>query len=748
MPISEYVLQFINKTNRTIFLTGKAGTGKTTLLHKILSLTYKNTIVAAPTGIAALNAKGITLHSLFQLPFGIYIPDNKSVIEVENQNYVTPSTLIQQIKLHTNKRKLIRSLELLIIDEVSMLRADTLDMIDGILKNIRNSSLPFGGLQVLFIGDLLQLPPVVKPQEWDILQQYYKGIYFFHSKVIEQNPPLYLELEKIYRQSDNVFISILNNLRNNKITEEDIQELDKYVKPKFKSNQKDGYITLTTHNLQADKINAEAFKKIIAPEFVYSAEIIDDFPENIYPIEQNLVLKVGTQVMFVKNDLNPEKRYYNGKIGEVIFLSEKEIKVQLENGEIIDVDKYAWENVRYISNPKNNEITTEVLGTFVQYPLRMAWAITVHKSQGLTFDKAILDIGKVFAPGQAYVALSRLRSLDGLVLHSPMFNNGLSTSEDVIQFSQNKEDVKTLKTKLLQSEKDFLQKEIIQTFSWKEITEKWRKHCATYLHESPNGLKSNYKKWAENQKEKYEEIFVFSEKFVKQLQNIFQSENPNFSFILERFEKAKAYFFPVLKEIAYQTMKNFILVSQQKKGKSFSEELSELLENQISIIEKILKSEALLKSTCSNEELSKDSTLLQQANAYRVKLTERIFEELKQLELDLKIERKSKKKEEKIATHDKTWELWKKRMPIAAIAKERKVSEKTIYSHLEILISQGKILISELFSRSSVIELTNIFNQSFENQSLTNIKELIGEKYSWEELKVFKSYFLKEKSSK
>ena len=743
MPISEYVLQFINNTNRCIFLTGKAGTGKTTLLHKILSFTYKNTIVAAPTGIAALNAKGVTLHSLFQLPFGIYIPDNECSIDIENQNFVTPNTLLKQLKLHNNKRKLIRNLELLIIDEVSMLRADTLDMIDMLLKSVRNSSLPFGGVQVLFIGDLLQLPPVVKNQEWDILQQYYKGIFFFHSKVIEQYPPLYIELEKVYRQSDNVFISILNNLRNNKITDLDIQELNKYIKPKFKSDRKDGYITLTTHNAQADKINNEAFKEIISPEFIYQAEITDDFPENIYPIDVNLILKVGTQVMFVKNDLNPEKRYYNGKLGEVIFLSEEEVKVRLDDGSVIDVGKYVWENIRYTSNPKTNEITEEVLGTFVQYPLRMAWAITVHKSQGLTFDKAILDIEKVFAPGQAYVALSRLRSLEGLVLLTPIFNNHLYTSENILQFAQNKMNIEDIEPKLLQDKKEYLQQEIIKTFSWKEIAEKWKKYLATYSQESQKTIKGAYKNWAERQSNKFQEIIVFSEKFIKQLENIFQSEVDNFNFVLERFEKAKAYFFPILEEITYEVMQTLFLVSQKKQGKAFCEELNEFSDLQLFIIKKMLRTEALLKSTCQNQELSKEDALLKQANEYKETIHKKIVDKFAETQLNLEIEHKSKNKDEKIVTHDKTWELWKKRMTIEAIAKERKLTEKTIYSHFEILISQGKVLITELLSRKSVAELTKLFEELAENQSITQVKEQVGEKYTWEELKIFKSYFLK-----
>jgi hypothetical protein len=310
-----YTLQFINQTHRSIFLTGKAGTGKTTLLREIIQTTHKNCVVVAPTGIAALNAGGVTIHSMFQLPFGGFIPDNSSPHFSENTKFETKATLRRHFKMSGLKKSVIRNMELLIIDEVSMLRADLLDAMDFMMQTVRKKSSPFGGVQVLYIGDLLQLPPVIRDEEWRTLRNYYKGKFFFHSHVIQQNPPLYIELDKIFRQSDEVFISILNNLRNNQISPADIQALNQYVNPNFDLKANKGYITLTTHNAKADAMNAQALEDLEGKQVVYKPSIVGDFPDKIFPVDEELKLKVGAQVMFVKNDLSFDKKYFNGKMG-------------------------------------------------------------------------------------------------------------------------------------------------------------------------------------------------------------------------------------------------------------------------------------------------------------------------------------------------------------------------------------------------------------------------------------------------
>ena len=310
---ASYTLRFINQTHRSIFLTGKAGTGKTTLLHEIIRTTHKNVVVVAPTGIAALNAGGVTIHSMFQLPFAGFIPDERAPHFSDFVKFESKATLRRHFKMSGLKKSVIRNMELLVIDEVSMLRADLLDAIDFMMQSVRQKSQPFGGVQVLFIGDLLQLPPVVKNEEWEVLRRYYAGKFFFHSHVIQNNPPLYIELSKIYRQSDDTFISILNNLRNNVITAENIATLNAFVQRDFDLKKNEGFIILTTHNAKADAINAQSLIDLKGAQFTFKPEIVGDFPEKIFPVEENLQLKIGAQVMFVKNDLSFEKKYFNGK---------------------------------------------------------------------------------------------------------------------------------------------------------------------------------------------------------------------------------------------------------------------------------------------------------------------------------------------------------------------------------------------------------------------------------------------------
>jgi len=753
MDIAQYVLDFVNQTHRSIFLTGKAGTGKTTLLHQIIASTYKNVMVAAPTGIAALNAKGVTLHSLFQLPIATFVPATAVDISLaENMNVVTPKTLMQRQKMNAYKRRTLKKLELLIIDEVSMLRADTLDMINTVLKSVRGSSAPFGGVQVLFIGDLLQLPPVVKPQEWELLQRYYKGIFFFHSKVIEENPPLYLELEKVYRQSDTNFVKILNHLRNNEISKEDMQALQPYIRPSFRPQHNDGYITLTTHNYKADQINAAAFASIKGKEFHYQAQVKGDFPEYLYPLDVQLSLKVGAQVMFVKNDLEVPKRYYNGKIGEVVYLSEEEIRVKLADEDtVIEVSTYEWENVRYKSKSESEEIEQEVLGTFIQYPLRLAWAITVHKSQGLTFDKAVIDLEDVFTSGQAYVALSRLRSLDGLVLLSPFQDKELHTSSDIINYATQKAAPESLEGILSEDKKEFLEKELLRAFSWFEVATQWKIHANSYKAETGKSLKSQFHTWAVEQSKACDAIIVHSEKFLKQLRSILATPNYDLSFLMERFEKAYEYFFPLWERIAFDTFYTHFQINNKKQVKAFSEELTALEDMLIELIVRLLKDRIIFTSLLEKQSNDWKKTDFDRANSYRERLLERVLQQWRDNTLSGKLMEdpveiaQPKEKKKRISTYEQTLLLWQQHKSIPQIAAERKIHERTIYDHMSRLVGEGKIEVTELLSTDEISTLEAAFAQSSED-TLTAIREIVGEEYPWEALKIFKAYYTKNKA--
>ena len=753
MDIAQYVLDFVNQTHRSIFLTGKAGTGKTTLLHQIIASTYKNVMVAAPTGIAALNAKGVTLHSLFQLPIATFVPSTAVDISLaENMNVVTPKTLMQRQKMNAYKRRTLRKLELLIIDEVSMLRADTLDMINTVLKSVRGSSAPFGGVQVLFIGDLLQLPPVVKPQEWELLQRYYKGIFFFHSKVIEENPPLYLELEKVYRQSDTNFVKILNHLRNNEISKEDMQALQPYIRPSFRPQHNDGYITLTTHNYKADQINAAAFASIKGKEFHYQAQVKGDFPEYLYPLDVQLSLKVGAQVMFVKNDLEVPKCYYNGKIGEVVYLSEEEIRVKLADEDtVIEVSTYEWENVRYKSKSESEEIEQEVLGTFIQYPLRLAWAITVHKSQGLTFDKAVIDLEDVFTSGQAYVALSRLRSLDGLVLLSPFQDKELHTSSDIINYATQKAAPESLEGILSEDKKEFLEKELLRAFSWFEVATQWKIHANSYKAETGKSLKSQFHTWSVEQSKACDAIIVHSEKFLKQLRSILATPNYDLSFLMERFEKAYEYFFPLWERIAFDTFYTHFQINNKKQVKAFSEELTALEDMVIELIVRLLKDRIIFTSLLEKQSNDWKKTDFDRANSYRERLLERVLQQWRDNTLSGKLMEdpveiaQPKEKKKRISTYEQTLLLWQQHKSIPQIAAERKIHERTIYDHMAQLVGEGKIEVTELLSTDEISTLEAAFSQSSED-TLTAIREIVGEEYPWETLKIFKAYYTKNKA--
>lgn len=395
----------VEKTDMSLFLTGKAGTGKTTFLREVVHYTKKKCIVLAPTGIAAVNAGAMTIHSFFQFGLGPFV---QGVIEPKSD-----------FRINKSKLELIRHLQLLIIDEVSMVRADLMDHIDVELRRIRRNSKPFGGVQLLMIGDLQQLPPIAHGGEDELLRQYYKTLYFFSSSALKSMKYSCIELKNVYRQTDRHFIDILNHARDCTLTSQDISDLNARYIPGFSPKPEDGYIRLMTHNRQVDYVNENEMEELDSKPYTFMAAVTGTFPEESYPTADSLTLKKGAQVMFIKND--PERRFINGTLGEVKSIDKNSIAVRLaDSGTIIDVEPMEWQNIRYQFDEESKEISSKQIGRFKQYPLKAAWAITVHKSQGLTFDKAIIDVHAAFSPGQAYVALSRCRTLDGLVLSSPV----------------------------------------------------------------------------------------------------------------------------------------------------------------------------------------------------------------------------------------------------------------------------------------------------------------------------------------
>lgn len=743
--MEEYILTLVNQTNRNIFLTGKAGTGKTNLLHKIINTCYKNTVVVAPTGIAALNAGGVTIHSMFQLPFASFLPtlSNPPIVN-EFLRFENRFSLRKHFQMHKNKQQVIRNMELLIVDEVSMLRADVLDAMDYMLQFIRKDKRPFGGVQVLFIGDLLQLPPVVKQEEWEVLKHYYKGMFFFQSEVITQNPLLYVELETIYRQTDKLFISILNHLRENQLTSEDIKQLEKYVQPDFPKKHLKDYITLTTHNAKADAMNQREMGKLTSPLFSYEADIVDDFPEYLYPIEKVIQLKEGARVMFIKNDISGEHLFFNGKMGTVVSLSEGEITVKLDGGRVINVERYEWENVRYKLNETTKDIEEERLGSFTQYPLRLAWAITIHKSQGLTFEKAILDLASVFASGQAYVAFSRLRSLDGLILLSSVSANGINNNGEVIGYAENKASEKEVQTACYTGKTEFLQENILNTFQWNTLLEEWVLHRNSYSGEIGN--KNLYKDWASQQLVRVQELVTVSEKFIKQLKTLFNNAT-DVQHIFERVSKGITYFTPLLKQLWYEVLLVEGKIANQKKVKQFFTELKELDNSLSETLKRLFRLEQMIQLAQSDQPFDKEKIHSAKLETLYTELTGKINNILKNEKLfigEYPLSKDNKPKKEKRSTYDITLQLWKEGKTVTEIAKERTLSQATIYSHIAKCIEQDKIAITEVLPEKTINELNTIFKENEELTTLKGLYEKTEERYSWDELRLFRAYLLKE----
>lgn len=743
---AKYVLQFINQTNRSVFLTGKAGTGKTTILKEIIKTTHKNTVVVAPTGIAALNAGGVTIHSMFQLPFGGFIPDNSAPQFLENSKFESRSTLRRHFKMSSLKKTVIRNMELLIIDEVSMLRSDLLDAMDFMMQSVRKKNRPFGGVQVLFIGDLLQLPPVIRDDEWRTLRNYYRGKFFFNAHVIEQNPPLYIELSKIFRQTDDQFISVLNSLRNNRMTQNDIQILNQHVQPNFDLKANKGYITLTTHNAKADSINAQSLKDLEGKMYAYKADVVDDFPDKIYPLEEKLELKIGAQIMFIKNDASFDKKFFNGKMGIVESLSEQEIWIHFpDEKKSIEVEKYEWQNIRYTVNENTKEIEEEVLGTFTHYPIKLAWAITVHKSQGLTFDKAALDVSQVFLPGQAYVALSRLRSLEGLVLLSPLQMNGISNDQDVMEYATNKASEDVLENTLKQETQQYIHHYLVNCFDCKDVAQEWRNHSFSYSEKSEASQKSKHSVWAKNQAEIIENLIEPSRKFILQLNKLFSS-TIDLQFVNERIQAAYNYFFPTMNQLYRDLIWKLEEVKRIKNVKEFYEELTALEELQLRSNLNLMKAKLLVETIVKGETISKEKLSSDDVRCYRIKTVDSIREEFKNANVQLieeqgdidRYSKKKKPKEPKKSTVQETYELWIQRNTIKEIAAIRKLTPQTISGHLAKLIETQTIALTDVLPEDKINALAEAF-KGFKGEALGELKEKYGDEFTWDELKMYRA---------
>ncbi len=725
---ADYVLKFINQTDRPIFLTGRAGTGKTTLLREIIRTTHKNTVVVAPTGIAALNAGGVTIHSLFQLPFATFVPEDIP-LDSHSIRLETPRSLKRHFRVSGLKQAVIRSLELLIIDEVSMLRPDVLDAMDSMLKHIRKNNRPFGGAQVLFIGDLLQLPPVIKNDEWRVLSKFYKGKYFFHARATSAQSPIYIELSKIYRQSDEAYISVLNNLRTNKITADDQEYLNQFVKPDFDFSSNRGFIVLTTHNAKADRINHDALEDLEAESLSFPAEITGEFPDHIFPCERVLHLKEGAQVMFIKNDTSQEREYFNGKTGVVKALSEAEVLVYFpDEDHTIEVEKFEWRNIRYSVDADTGEINEEIVGTFLQYPLKLAWAITIHKSQGLTFEKAILDVSQVFMPGQAYVALSRLRSPEGLILLEPLKMNGPASDDDVIEFSANQPHVEQLDSELKNATFSYLHSRLRSAFDFRNLLGVWQDHYQSRSGKSKN-VKKPYVDWLRAVVAGIDALNDPASKFLLQIDQLFYAQKPDLEYISERVHAAFDYFFPKLDQVTISLDSKLQELIAAKKSKGLFEELKSVEEAHTSFLIQLMAARLMTDVVRRGMEINKENLISQQMLDYRRR------PEAHGIESAARIKEKTVKKH----TVTETFELWQQAKTVEEIADIRKLTKQTICTHLAKLIREGKVGISEVMSEEKQAELETAF-EGFDGETLSPLKEKYGNAFTWDELKLYHAH--------
>ncbi len=706
-PELELAWTIIETTGANLFLTGKAGTGKTTFLKNLRKHTSKRMVVLAPTGIAAINAEGVTIHSFFQLPLSPYIPGT-TFNHGENKYQ----------KFNKVKRDILRTLDLLVIDEISMVRADLLDAVDSVMRSYRDYGKPFGGVQLLLIGDLQQLSPVIKDNEWELLKSVYDTPYFFSSKALAQASYHTVELKTVYRQQDVSFISLLNKIREKKADETTLAELNKRYIPGFTPSKDSNYIRLTTHNYQAQAVNDHELAQLQSEEHTYTAEVEGVFPETSYPADKQLVLKQGAQVMFIKNDLG--KRFFNGMIGEVVSLDSNSIVVKSkESGEAFSLEKAEWANCKYTIDNETKEIKETVEGVFRQYPLRLAWAITIHKSQGLTFDHAIIDISHSFAHGQAYVALSRCRTLEGIILSAPLQREAIIADSVVDTFAGNIDKYTPSEATVSMLQQKYMVQVLDELFDFIHLQSSFNMLLRTidehFYHKYPK-LLAEYKRVGT----KFSELIDVSRKFKIQYTRLAGNCIEN-AVLEERVRKAAVYFSIKLSEFDILCSKTKVTTDNKQLKKQFNDRFT-------TFVDELSLKIGLFKHERSNEVRFSVADLL----STKAKIL------LGKNEPETKHTKKAKTpKPPKIPTREISYNMYIGGMSIEQIANERKLTYGTIFSHLLGYVESGEIDAWQLIPQEHAEKLQEYFKSGHRPTSLAEINESLDMTMPYSEISLY-----------
>ena len=700
---------FVEHTGRSIFLTGKAGTGKTTFLKTVMEKSKKRAIVVAPTGVAAINAGGVTIHSFFQLPLSPFVPNAK---------------IKDKFEFNRNKRKIIASLDLLIIDEISMVRADLLDAIDTVMRRFRDRYQPFGGVQLLMIGDLGQLTPVVTPEDERILSPFYSTPYFFGSKALSQIQYVTIQLTHIYRQQDKVFLDILNEVRQGHPTNDTMEKLNNRYLPSFIPAPEEGYIRLTTHNNLANSYNENELKKLPKKSHYYQAEINGTFPEYLYPTQETLELKEGAQVMFVKNDPSADHLYYNGRIGRVTFVDEDSIMVRCQGDEDdIEVTPLEWENAHYTLNNTTREIETEVQGVFRQYPLRLAWAITIHKSQGLTFDHAIIDANLSFAPGQVYVALSRCRTLEGMVLATPLTPHAIINDERVDTYitHQEQEAQRSIEQLPLLKE-EYVRHLLLELFDFHPILfqqESMVRVFTEFFYHSYAQLELMHKQALEDMRR---DIILIASKWIVKIKQM-PTDLLHDEAFLQRVQKSAEYFEKKLEELFAKPLQ------LSKEVKTNNKEAMKRLGNVLADFRQVYLSRRFLLMKISEEPFSIPYYLQAKQMSMLDALDEKALKKKKE-------KKKAESKKPKEKTWETTFQLFQQGLSPSQIAKERSLTMGTIYNHLTRYVESGDIPIDMLVADEKRQAIEGVIHEIGLDKNISVIKEHCPDDITYEEIRL------------